>query len=129
MRMKPREMKSLMTKACHATMAAMSDTSRASARGLAVLAALGLASGLIVAWLTVDSDHLDEPVVDAVLALLVGWSFIGTGLFAWWRRPGNRTGLLMAAIEDEWRSLVGARRWATTRAVMLELAVGWDAED
>ena len=36
---------------------------------------------------------------------------------------------LMAAIEDEWRSLVGARRWATTRAVMLELAVGWDAED
>jgi DNA-binding MarR family transcriptional regulator len=36
---------------------------------------------------------------------------------------------LMAAIEDEWRSLVGARRWATTRAVMLELAVGWDARD
>jgi signal transduction histidine kinase len=83
-------------------MAAMSDTSRASARGLAVLAALALASGLIVAWLTVESDHLEEPVVDAVLALLVGWSFIGTGLFAWWRRPGNRTGLLMAAIGFAW---------------------------
>jgi signal transduction histidine kinase len=83
-------------------MAAMSDASRASARGLAVPAALGLASGLIVAWLTVESDHLDEPVVDAVLALLVGWSFIGTGLFAWWRRPGNRTGLLMAAIGFAW---------------------------
>ena len=83
-------------------MAAMSDTSRASARGFAVLAALGLASGLVVAWLTLASDHLDEPVVDAVLALLVGWSFIGTGLFAWWRRPGNRTGLLMAAIGFAW---------------------------
>ena len=36
---------------------------------------------------------------------------------------------LMAAIEEEWKSLIGARRWATTRAVMLELAVGWDAGD
>jgi signal transduction histidine kinase len=80
----------------------MSATPRASARGLAVLAALGLASGVIVAWLTLESDHLDEPGVDAVLALLVGWSFIGTGLFAWWRRPGNRTGLLMVAIGFAW---------------------------
>ena len=28
----------------------------------------------------------------AALALVVGWSFIGTGLFAWWRRPENRFG-------------------------------------
>jgi signal transduction histidine kinase len=83
-------------------MAAMSGTSGALARGLAALAALGLATGLIVAWLTLESDHLDEPGVDAVLALLVGWSFIGTGLFAWWRRPGNRTGLLMAATGFAW---------------------------
>jgi signal transduction histidine kinase len=32
----------------------------------------------------------------------VGWSFIGTGLFAWWRRPANRTGLLMTAVGFAW---------------------------
>ena len=80
----------------------MNGSARASARGLAALACLGFASGLVVAWLTLESDHLDEPAVDAVLALLVGWSFIGTGLFAWWRRPGNRTGLLMCAIGFAW---------------------------
>ena len=80
----------------------MNGSARASARGLAALACLGFASGLVVAWLTLESDHLDEPAVDAVLALLVGWSFIGTGLFAWWRRPENRTGLLMCAIGFAW---------------------------
>ncbi len=80
----------------------MNGSARASARGLAALACLGLAGGLVVAWLTLESDHLDEPAVDAVLALLVGWSFIGTGLFAWWRRPENRTGLLMCAIGFAW---------------------------
>ena len=80
----------------------MNGSARASAGGLAALACLGLASGLVVAWLTLESDHLDEPAVDAVLALLVGWSFIGTGLFAWWRRPENRTGLLMCAIGFAW---------------------------
>ena len=27
----------------------------------------------------------------------MGWSFIGTGLFAWWRRPANGSGALMVA--------------------------------
>jgi hypothetical protein len=80
----------------------VNGSARASAPGLAALACLGFASGLVVAWLTLESDHLDEPAVDAVLALLVGWSFIGTGLFAWWRRPENRTGLLMCAIGFAW---------------------------
>ena len=29
---------------------------------------------------------------------VIGWSFIGTGLFAWWRRPDNRSGALMVAV-------------------------------
>ncbi len=33
---------------------------------------------------------------------MVGWSFIGTGLFAWWRRPENRTGALMTATGFAW---------------------------
>jgi signal transduction histidine kinase len=32
----------------------------------------------------------------------VGWSFIGTGLFASWRRPANPTGLLMTAAGFAW---------------------------
>jgi hypothetical protein len=38
----------------------------------------------------------------AAVGLVVGWSFIGTGLFAWWRRPGNRTGALMVAVGFAW---------------------------
>jgi signal transduction histidine kinase len=32
----------------------------------------------------------------AVLGLVIGWGFIGTGLFAWGRRPDNSLGSLMA---------------------------------
>ena len=45
----------------------------------------------------------------AVLGLLVGWGFVGAGLFAWSRDPGNRVGMLMAATGFAWLlSLVGA---------------------
>jgi signal transduction histidine kinase len=45
----------------------------------------------------------------AVLGLVVGWGFVGAGLFAWSRDPGNRVGMLMAATGFAWLlSLVGA---------------------
>jgi signal transduction histidine kinase len=45
----------------------------------------------------------------AVLGLLVGWGFVGAGLFAWSRDPDNRVGMLMAATGFAWLlSLVGA---------------------
>jgi signal transduction histidine kinase len=34
--------------------------------------------------------------------LIVGWSFVGVGLFMWWRRPGNRLGMLMTAVGFTW---------------------------
>ena len=49
-----------------------------------------------------SSDHVDDRGFEASLGLLVGWSFIGTGLFAWWRRPGNPTGALMVAAGFAW---------------------------
>jgi signal transduction histidine kinase len=49
-----------------------------------------------------SSGHVDDRGFVAALGLLVGWSFIGTGLFAWWWRPGNRTGLIMAAAGFAW---------------------------
>jgi signal transduction histidine kinase len=69
---------------------------------LLALGAAGLLAGLGVLGITLASDHVDHPVPDALMALLVGWSFIGTGLFAWWRRPANRTGLLMTATGFAW---------------------------
>ena len=69
---------------------------------LVALAGAGLAAGLAFLALVLDSDHTDDRGVAAAVGLLVGWSFIGTGLFAWWRRPGNRTGALMVAVGFAW---------------------------
>ena len=71
------------------------EARRGRVAALLALGAVGLAFGLAVAALILTSDHVHDRGVEAALALLVGWSFIGTGLFAWWRRPANRTGLLM----------------------------------
>jgi signal transduction histidine kinase len=42
------------------------------------------------------SDHTDLRGAVAVLGLIIGWGFIGTGLFAWGRRPDNSVGSLLA---------------------------------
>jgi signal transduction histidine kinase len=71
------------------------------------LALLGLAgaaivSGAVLFVLVLGSEHEDSRGLTAALGLLVGWSFTGTGLFAWWRRPANRTGALMTAAGFAW---------------------------
>jgi signal transduction histidine kinase len=53
--------------------------------------------------LVASSDHANDVQVGAVVFIpLVGWSFIGTGLFAWWRQPENRFGALMTAVGFVW---------------------------
>jgi signal transduction histidine kinase len=69
---------------------------------LVALAGAGLLAGLAFLALVLGSDHTDDRGVVAAVGLVVGWSFIGTGLFAWWRRPGNRTGALMVAVGFAW---------------------------
>jgi hypothetical protein len=39
--------------------------------------------------LILTSNHVDVRGAWAALALVVGWGFIGAGLFAWARRPNN----------------------------------------
>jgi PAS domain S-box-containing protein len=68
---------------------------------VAVLPA-GLAAGGIAFALVATSDHQDAPLVEGLLGLLLGWSFIGSGLFAWERRPQNRTGRLMVGVGFVW---------------------------
>jgi signal transduction histidine kinase len=84
------------------TIAGRSAAGPAHRRTLLVLALAGLAAGLVYLAIVLASDQVDSRGFAAGLGLLVGWSFIGTGLFAWWRRPGNRTGALMAAVGFAW---------------------------
>jgi signal transduction histidine kinase len=71
-------------------------------RALLALFALGVIfAGLDVA-LALTSTHEDQKVVTAILGPLIGLSFIGTGVFAWWRRPLNRFGLLMTGVGIAW---------------------------
>jgi signal transduction histidine kinase len=66
---------------------------------LVVLGLSGLGAGIVVLLITLSSDHLEEVQAGGpLLAPLIGWSFIGTGLFAWWRRPDNNLGALMTMV-------------------------------
>jgi signal transduction histidine kinase len=71
-------------------------------RALLALFALGVIfAGLDVA-LALTSSHEEQKLVTALLGPLIGLSFIGTGVFAWWRRPLNRFGLLMTGVGFAW---------------------------
>ena len=65
-----------------------------------VIAAVVAGGGIVALMLT--SDHLTAPVVWAIFAPAVGWSFIGTGLYAHQQRPDNRTGTLMVLLGFAW---------------------------
>jgi signal transduction histidine kinase len=75
-------------------------------RALAGIALLGLVTGVTALVFTVTSDHVPHAWVTGILGALVGWSFIGTGLFAWLRRPESRFGALMVLVGFLW--FVGA---------------------
>ena len=89
-------------------------------RALIGLAAAGLALGIVVFVMVATSDVAQVPQLEASLALLIGWSFIGTGLFAWDRRPGNLVGPLMVCVGFAW--LVGELKASD---VPLAAAVGF----
>jgi hypothetical protein len=71
------------------------------ARVLAVVVAAIAAGGGVVA-IVLTSDHHDAKVVWAIFGPAVGWSFIGTGLYAWRRRPESRIGALMVLMGFAW---------------------------
>ena len=66
-------------------------------RALLALAAAGFGFGLLLAWALASSRHAQLRGLEATLALIIGWGFIGAGLYAWWRRPQNNFGPLMTA--------------------------------
>ena len=60
------------------------------------LAAIVIGGGETALLLTVARQGLTA--VELLLSLLAGWSYIGSGLAAWARRPSNRTGPLMVLV-------------------------------
>jgi signal transduction histidine kinase len=67
-------------------------------RALVAIALAGLVSGAASVAVIADSDHAPQPGATIAIGLLIGWSFIGTGLFAWWRRPASRFGAMMVGV-------------------------------
>jgi signal transduction histidine kinase len=54
------------------------------------------------AVLIITSDHAELRGAIVVIGLVVGWGFIGAGLYAWARRPDNSLGSLMVATGFAW---------------------------
>ena len=70
-----------------------------------VLAGVGATAfvwGLADVAVVLLSDGRPLRGVYAALTLVIGWSFVGTGLYAWSQRPDNRIGLLMTAVGLSW---------------------------
>ena len=68
----------------------------------AVIAGAALLAGFAACALVLSSDHMADRVVWAVFGPVVGWSFIGTGLYASRRRPESRFGALMVLLGFTW---------------------------
>ena len=101
-------------------------------RRLAALFAFWLAGLLLTGgalWLILSSDHVADEGATAAIALTATIMFITTGLIAIWRRPDNRTGLLMAS--TGYLFLLGAltfsnNDWVFTAGFLVN-SVAWTA--
>jgi signal transduction histidine kinase len=71
-------------------------------RALLMIGATAIVAGLVTIPLSFSSHHLRPPGLFVATQLLIGWSFVGTGLFMWWRRPENRLGLYMTGVGFTW---------------------------
>jgi signal transduction histidine kinase len=79
------------------------ETSRGpSPRRQLLIAAAGLLAGLGAHVLLRASDHFPDRRLWAVFGPLIAWSFVGTGLFAWRRRPESRFGPLLVVLGFCW---------------------------
>jgi signal transduction histidine kinase len=61
-----------------------------------------LLAGAAAALLAGNRADVPYQTASVPLALLVGWSFIGSGLAAWWARPQSRVGKVMVLTGFAW---------------------------
>jgi PAS domain S-box-containing protein len=97
-------------------------------RTLVAGAALALALAAAATVLVLTSDHEESKAATISLAVTVGLAFALSGLIALWRRPDNRTGLLLAGVGYLWflgALAVSDNSWLFTfGAVLGNLAFG-----
>jgi signal transduction histidine kinase len=67
-------------------------------RALVAIALAAVVAGGAAAALVASSDHTPNAGAGIAIGLLISWSFVGTGLYAWWRRPASRFGALFVAV-------------------------------
>jgi signal transduction histidine kinase len=75
---------------------------RSFGRALIALAALSVVMGAAAIATILTSNHVSNRGTWAICGAMLGWSFVGTGLYAWWRRPENHTGALMTFVGFLW---------------------------
>jgi signal transduction histidine kinase len=73
--------------------------SAARTRAVVIAALLG---GALVVALVVASDHRDAGLLWAFFGPAILWAFVGTGLYASYKRPESRTGELMVWLGFAW---------------------------
>ena len=73
---------------------------RARLTWLAIAGFLAGAGGATMIALT--NQTLGEPVIEITLRVLTGWTWMGVGIFAWWRRPDNPFGKWMVFTSFAW---------------------------
>jgi signal transduction histidine kinase len=80
-------------------------------RALLALGAIGFVAGALPLALAIAEPEGHQRLLIAVFGPLTGWAFIGTGIYAWLRRPENRVGALMTAVG--FAACLGALRVST----------------
>ena len=80
-------------------------------RALVSVAFAGVIVGAAAAALIASSDHISRPGLSIVIGLVICWSFIGTGLYAWWRRPTNRFGGYSGFMKSKRQPASHSERW------------------
>ncbi len=73
-----------------------------TARRTLAIAAAALLCGVGDVLLVLSSEHLSDADVWVVFGPVVGWSFVGAGLYAWRKRPESRFGALMVVVGFAW---------------------------
>jgi signal transduction histidine kinase len=69
---------------------------------LVAIGVIGLASGIGAFWVASHALYQRAQIPSPPVALLVGWSFIGSGLLSWRARPENRLGPVMVVTGFAW---------------------------
>jgi signal transduction histidine kinase len=77
-------------------------------RAVWALTVLGFAIGIALVPLLANSELNDDRELWIALDLVIGFGWIGTGAFAWLRRPNNRVGMLMMGTGFAWYLQVAA---------------------